>query len=584
MGVRGMDRKSKIAWQACLASGAFAMIAGLAGCNESPPPAPPPPPVAAYQPPPPPPPLLGAPPPRQFITMVPIPNPPERGRRAHHWGHRHGDHSPGWWLRAHGYTSGSTPVRQAAAPAPAVPAPTPKPVVTPPPAVAQQPSPLAQLSAAVTDKSKGATLSAPADLSAAKPGAVTLSLPADLLSVIRDEAAKLGMGKAAKKTDVTATLHGDGYTVTPPGPQTASLAAGKPATFTWQVAPGPNAKGPLTADVNAVLKGAGDAKTFALATLSQAVAAVDAAAQKAEAASNGFKLPSLDMLSIPGHKDLTLPVVGKTPSKSVVEALLALLVLFLLLMFARNASARRETETQRRRYRTMASATPALGLAEPAETHVEHVLAPDAAHAHVVEAPVARDHEIAPAADHVAVDDHAIPAHEPPTRHYEGPSLVPAPLADDHGHTEPAHTAETHDEAHAGDAHDSHATPDHSVEAVHVADEHHADEHQVEPAAHTADDHAAAEDHAASDHHAVAEPVVDHHQPAPVGDYMPIGDHADADHHEVVHVAADHAEPPAAEDHAEADHPSAEPAAEAHGHDDHHHGHGASRHLELESI
>jgi len=514
-----MGSISKLAWRMSLGGVAVAALADLAGCNESPP-APPPPPAAAYQPAPPPPALLGAPPPRQFTAMAPIPNPPAHGYGAHHWRHRHGDHSPGWWLRAHGYGAGGPQVVHAAAPAPAVAPPprivaAPRPVAATPPVAA--PTPLARLASTITDKWKGATLSAPADLSAKKPGAVTLSLPADLFAVIRQEAAKLGLGHAAKKTDVTATLHGDGYTVTPPGPQTAPLAPGKPTTFTWQVTPGPNAKGPLRADVNAVLKGAGDAQSFTLAKLKQAVAAVDAAVKAADA-SHGFKLPSLDMLSIPGHKDLTLPVVGKTPSKSVIGALIVLAILFLLALFARGSANRRESAASRRRYRTMA-ATPVLGLAD--EPHVEPVLAPAVEHEHPAEAPVLHAHEA----------DHHAP--EPPPRHYEGPDLAAEHHAVDDGHA------------------------DHHAEAEQVVEQHAEAHHALEPAV--------AEQHG-------------HAAPAAEGDYMLIGELGQAaDHHTVVHAVDDHAETQAAESHGD-DH------AGDHGHNDHHQGHGEHRPLELESI
>jgi len=556
-----MDELSKLAWRMSLAGVAVAAIASLVGCNESPPPAPPPPPAAAYQPPPPPPPLLGAPPERQFTAMAPIPNPPEHGHGAHHGRHLHGDHSPGWWLRAHGYKAGA--VREVIV--------TNKPVVTPPPKVVAatppvaapppvaKPSPLTQLASAVSDKWKGATLSAPADLSAKKPGAVTLSLPADLLTAIRQEAAKLGLGKAAKKAEITATLHGDGYTVTPPGPQTAPLLPGKPTTFTWQVAPGPNAKGPLTADVNAVLKGAGEAQSFTLAKLKQAVDAVDAAVKAAEA-SHGFKFPSLDMLSIPGHKDVALPVVGKTPSKSIVGALIVLAILLVLILLARGASGRRESENQRRRYRTMASASPAVGLAEP-EPHVEHVLAPAVEHAHATEQAVAHAHE----AD----------AHDAAPGHYEEPHM--SAQADDQ------HAADHHaDAAPVVDHHaDAHPADDHAVADAHVADHAH-DDHAAPAEAH------AAEDHAPADQHAALEPVVDHNGEAPVGDYVPIGDHGDAhDGREVVHVAEGHTDAHADDHHGEdhaGDHAADDHAADGHAHDDHHHGHDEHRPLALESL
>jgi hypothetical protein len=524
-----MDGLAKLAWRMCLAGVSVAALATLSACNESLPPAPPPPPAAAYQPPPPPPALLGAPPPHQFTAMAPIPNPPAHGRGgahgAHHWRHRHGDHSPGWWLRAHGYNAGAPqPVSRAVTPTPApapkvVAAPPPKPIAAP--VLTQAPSPLSQLAAAVADKPKGATLSAPSDLSAKKPGAVTLSLPADLMATIQQEAAKLGLGRAAKKAEVSATLHGDGYTVTPPGPQTAPLVAGKPTTFTWQVAPGPNAKGPLTADVNALLKGAGDAQSFSLGKLKQAVAAVDAAVKAAEAA-HGFKFPSLDMLSIPGHKDLTLPVVGKTPSKSIVGVLIGLAILFLLLMAARSASSRREAENQRRRHRTMASATPVVGLAEP-EPHVEHVLAPAVEHAHAMETPVAQAHE---------PDHHA---HEPaPAVHYEEPHMA----ADHHAEAVVDHPVAEH-------------APDHHAEPV-------AEHHPVAAEG----DYVLIGDHG----HAADQQAVDAHADA----------HGTEAHGADAHTAQAHAEEP---------HAAAEPAADAHhAADDHHHVHVEHRQLELESL
>jgi hypothetical protein len=518
-----MYQMSTLAWRMSLAGVAVAALAALSACNESPPSAPPPPPAAAYQPAPPPPALLGAPPPHQFTAMAPIPKPEdmtpaERARvyGARYRAHHHGDHSPGWWLRAHGYGAGRAASHTAPAPQPVVAAkiaaaPKPAPVLT------QAPSPLTQLAAAVADKSKGAMLSAPSDLSAKKPGAVTLSLPADLLTVIRQEAAKLGLGRAAKKTEVTATLHGDGYTVTPPGPQTAPLVAGKPATFTWQVAPGPNAKGPLTADVNALLKGAGDAQSFSLAKLKQAVAAVDAAV-KAAGASHGFKFPSLDMLSIPGHKDLTLPVVGKTPSKSIVGALIVLAILLLLAMLARGSTGRRVSPATRRHYGALPSATPAVGLTEP-EPHVEHVLAPAVEHAHAVEHAAAHAHEAdhpvpEPAAavhyeePHMAADHHAEavverhaevhpaedhPVAEPVVEHHPVAAEGDYMLIGDLGHAADHHTVE-----HAADGHaDAHGTEAHGADA-HTA-ETHAEEPHAEP--HAAVEPAADERHAADDHH-----------------------------------------------------------------------------------
>jgi len=490
-----MDKMTKRALQACLVGASVAALAVLAGCNESPPPAPPPPPVAAYEPAPPPPALLGAPPPQQeFVAMAPIPNPEDMSQeeRAKIYGaryhtHYRGDHSPGWWPRLHGYRAGlgahpvvAAPVHAVASPAPKiVAAPPPKPVVTAPP------SPIDQLAIAVAAKSKGVMLAVPADLSAAKPGAVTVSLPADLFAAIRQEAAKLGLGRAARKTDVTATLHGDGYAISPSGPQTAHLVPGKPTIFTWQVTPGAGAKGPLTADVGALLNGAGAAKSFSLAELKQAVAAVDTAVAQAEAATHGFKLPGLGMLTIPGHPDVTLPVLGKTPSGSVVGAVIALIVLLLLVMAARSASARREAEERQRRSRARAAAAAAAPVIETvtpvvSEPYVEPVIEPPVAHEtvveHAVDYPVAVESTtephiepvVAEQVDHAPVVEHVVAGHgdaehlvaehavvEAPVLHVpDGPSVVGLKPAEPESHEHPFDAipkdhpaAETHDAA-----------------------------------------------------------------------------------------------------------------------------------------
>ena len=491
-----------------LAGAAVVALAGLASCNEAPPAAPPAPPPVAYQAPPPPPPLLGAPPPaptQEFVSMAPIANPedmtPEERAKVYGAGYRvhHGWHAGYGWRphKHHGWRVAAPALQSAPHPVTAVrptrvvkpvaPKPVlPKIVAAPPPVVAPAPSPADQLAAAVTAKSKGAMLAVPADLSAKKPGAVTLSLPADLLTVIRQEAAKLGLGRAARKTEVTATLHGDGYTITPPGPQTAPLVPGKPTTFTWQVAPGAGAKGPLTADVSALLKGAGEGKTIALAKLKQAVAAVDAAAAEAEAAAHKFKMPSLDMLSIPGHKTVSLPVVGKTPSKSIVGALIVLVALFLLALAARTAGARRESENRQRRHRTMApvmSAEPAVDHVEPLapatyEPQVEHVYAAPAvaepvfAETHPPEHPEHPVAEAHPEADHGAVEAAPPVAEAPAADHHGVPGVHPA--LEPHGPVVENIVADGHDVAgtHATDDHAAPAEAHYPTSVEHVAETH----------------------------------------------------------------------------------------------------------------
>ena len=522
-----MTAVSKTFWRLGLAAVAAAALAGLASCNETAQPAAPPaPPPEAYQPPPPPPALLGAPPPapeREFITMAPIPNPedmpPAERRRVYgdrFWtNHRyiagivrarhahHGANHAGWRIAAPAPVHAPKPIlpkpvlaRPAATPAP-VAALAPKPA----PVLVSAPSPADQLAAAVNGKAKP-VLAVPADLSAAKPGPVTLSLPADLFATIRAEAAKLGLGRAARKSEVTATLHGDGYTITPPGPQTAPLTPGKPTSFTWQVTPGAGAKGPLTADVNAALKGAGDAKTFALTQLKQAVASVDAAAAQA-AAAHKFKLPNLDMLSIPGHKTVTLPVVGKTPSKHIVGAIIVLIALFLLAMAARTAAARREAENRQRRYRTMSTV---LSTTAPEETIT----------------PLAPVHE---------------PHVEPVYAEAAAPAAVEA-LATSEGHGDHAAPDASHDhpaEAHAAE----HGGAEHSEGDTHGYPSFKGVPYGIPGVTPSLEPRGPVVEHIAHEEDAVGYPVaVEHHGEAEV--------HADPAHTEIVHEAPVQAEPPAA--------------------------------------
>jgi len=329
-------------------------VSALAGCGETnaPPEASAPPPPAQEAPPPE---LLGGPPPRDFTPMAPIPNPEDMtpAERARVYGAHYA------WLRhrremalhaahhARVHTAWSAPtgaVRPVhtvvAAPVPAaVKIPAPVAVATPAPAPAATPvatpvlTPVQKLQAAVGDVGKTAVLAVPSDLSASKPGKVTLSLPVNLFSAIHAEAAKLGLVKAARKTEVTATLAGDGYMITPNGPQTATLKPGKAATFTWQVLPGAGAKGALKADVSAMLKGAGAAESFSLAHLEQTIASVEAAtaadAAKA-AASQGM---------------------GRLKTNPLFWGAVALVVLIVLGVFGRVGANRREAEERRRRLR-----------------------------------------------------------------------------------------------------------------------------------------------------------------------------------------------------------------------------------------
>ena len=403
----GMTAMLNSGWRTTALGLSVGLALVLAGC-EGPPAsesAPPPGPMAESAPPPAPdlaggpPASTPAPPPgdvTQTARMDPIPNPEdmtpaERARiyGGHYAWPRH-HHHPGWRAGARQVSIHRT---VAAAPLmPAVKAAAPVAVATPAPA-AQAPAtavqtPIQKLQTAVSGVGKTAVLAVPSDLSAAKPGQVTVSLPPNLFSAIRAEAAKLGLVKAARKAEVTATLSGDGYVITPNGPQTAPLKAGKPTVFTWQVLPEASAKGALKADVSAVLKGAGAAESIAIAHLEQTVASVEAAvaAQNAKAAA------------------------GKAPSNWVIGGVIGAIALLILLFAGRAASNRREIENRRRRARAQAaaaaSAEPVIASA-PAETPVVEPVV-EAAHAEpeAEAAPVVETHaEAAPAEAGADVDE-----------------------------------------------------------------------------------------------------------------------------------------------------------------------------------
>jgi len=268
------------------------------------------------------------------------------------------------------------PVARPAAPVAVKPAP--KPVaVTPPKAVAAAPlvkpaaplktapkaaapviapklTPAQQLSAAVRPEvMQGAVLTVPDAVTKGQEGKVSLSLPATLLDVIKREAGKLGLGKAARKAEVSATLTGDGYEITPNAAQTQKLKAGEAARFDWTVKPGAGDKAPLKATVDGTLTGDRKAKTsFSLGALEQAIAAPIADVKKA---AKGFHLPALSLkaLSIPGLPVVDLPVVGKTASEKLVGAGIALLALLAVIGMARGAAAKRARAERRRKFRTL---------------------------------------------------------------------------------------------------------------------------------------------------------------------------------------------------------------------------------------
>ncbi|MCI3133745.1 hypothetical protein [Phenylobacterium aquaticum] len=193
-----------------------------------------------------------------------------------------------------------TVVSEVAKPAPVVTA-----AMTPPPGGLPTPEnpKLAALQTAVGGEvAAGSKLTVPEALAQGQTAQVSLSLPQTLLAMIQREAGKLGLGKAAKKADVTATLSGEGYEITPNGPQTAKLKLGEAPSFNWQVKPGAGEKGPLKADVDASLKGLKLPMNFSLASLEQAVkAALPPPAPR-------DKGSLLDKLAIPGMRPSRSPV------------------------------------------------------------------------------------------------------------------------------------------------------------------------------------------------------------------------------------------------------------------------------------
>lgn len=325
-----------------------------------------------------------------------------------------------------------TVVSEVAKPAPVVTA-----AMTPPPGGLPTPeSPeLAGLQTAVGGEvAAGSKLTVPEPLAEGQTALVSLSLPQTLLAMIQREAGKLGLGKAAEQADVTATLSGEGYEITPNGPQTAKLKLGEAPTFNWQVQPGAGEKGPLKADVDASLKGLKLPMTFSLASLEQAVkAALPPPAPREEGS-------FLNKLAIPGVPAINIPGVGVVPSKSVVAVGLLLLGLALLVAIARNAGESARRNERRRKFRIMA---------DPGGQTVE---AEDQAHGHGgLAAPLAAAAAGAAAAGVIAYahaqDDHAHGQddHGHDDHSHDDHDHAPAVAQDDHGHTPAA--------AHADDSH-----------------------------------------------------------------------------------------------------------------------------------
>jgi len=361
-------------------------LAALAGCSgaepDNAPPPPPPPSERAYVPAPAD--LAGAPPPARdssglaggapetrpapvVVTMAPIPNPedlpPAERRRIY---------GTAYDRSARGEEAPTQPMA-AARPATIKPVPPRLPAVAVSPAgekpVVRAPSPSAKaqpldpkvagLQAALGPQvSAGATLAIGPELSQRLAGPVALTLPPTLLDLIRQEAAKMGLGRAARVSEVSATLSGEGYEITPNGAQTSRLKSGEAAAFQWQVKPGAGELGPLRAQIDAVLRGQRDPIVVPLAAIEKTIAAPKAA----EGVQRGlFNWGEVDV-----------PGVGRMRWETVVGGGLLLLALLLLVAIARRAS---EAEARARRRRQKAAeqgqAEDAPHAADSPETAVE---------------------------------------------------------------------------------------------------------------------------------------------------------------------------------------------------------------------
>lgn len=221
------------------------------------------------------------------------------------------------------------------------------PVVPAKPAAAKPGQPatkLEQLQAAVApEATNAAVLAAGESLSKNQPGQVTLSLPATLGDRLREEAAKLGLGKAARKTSAYAHLDGEGYEITPNGRQTAVVTPGEPTTFAWQVKPGPEAKGQIRSQFGVELNGTKPTQGFALGEISKRVFTLP---EKAKKSFGDFKLEGL-------NGKISLPGLGDVSAKTALGVALVLLALIILVGVSRSAAASRRRAERQRKYRTL---------------------------------------------------------------------------------------------------------------------------------------------------------------------------------------------------------------------------------------
>ncbi len=458
-------------------------------------------------------------------------------------------------------TVAATPVLKPVAPiqpaAPLAKAPTP---TLPAPVATKPASKLEQLQAAVAPAAtKGAVLAAGDSLAKGEAGQVTLSLPATLGDMIKAEAAKLGLTKAAKKTSAYANLEGEGYEVTPNGKQTAVVKPGEPTTFAWQVKPGAEAKGQLKSEFGVDLNGVKPAQSFSLGEIVKRVAPLkEEAKKKTESLLSKLNLPGLD-------GSVTLPGLGQTPMKSVLGGALVLLAVIILAIISRNAAAGRAQAERRRKFRT---------LTDYGRNEMELDAAPNTAHVSYVNPMVAAaGGALAATAVSHGHDDHGHDAHGHDDHGHD------AHGHDDHGHDAHGHDGHAADHGHDAHAHDGHAPADHvaHVAASPVSGHGHHDDHGHD--AHAHDDHAHG-DHGHDDHghagdlHAGAHP--DPHAPAEhvahvstVAAAAPVSAHGDHGHHDD-HGHDAHGHDDHAADHGHDDHAHDGHAKTDHAHDPHH--------------
>lgn len=214
------------------------------------------------------------------------------------------------------------------------------------PLTAPSDSKLASLQASLAGgDAAGAKFSVGDAISKGLAGEVELRLPAGLAAKLKAEAAKLGLGAAARTAEVSARLSGEGYQIDPSGPQTAALKPDEEIVFNWRVVPGENAaSGPLKAEADMALTGAGAAKTFALAAVDQTPAPAPPPAKPVAATR------------------------GQTQAKWALAIILILLAVMVLAGVWRNYKDRRRAEAERRQRERAARAFAEEPAAEPARS------------------------------------------------------------------------------------------------------------------------------------------------------------------------------------------------------------------------